>query len=216
MWIPGRWSSTSGRRRARGSKRQRRCSSGSIEEIRRVIPPEQLQMVVNNIGLPPGGVNLAYSASDTTSNGDGDVLVLLAAKHRPTQEWMQVLRQDLAQKFPQETFFFEPADITNQTLNFGLPAPIDVQVRGKDAASTARIADNAAGADQGYSGCGGRVHAAGGQCAETEHQRGPAQGAGARRSRQGTSPTMCCCRCRAAGRLRRTSGSIRRRASNTR
>ena len=111
------------------------------EEIRRVIPSEQLQMIVNNIGLPPGGVNLAYSASDTTSNGDGDVLVLLAAKHRPTQEWMQILRQDFAQKFPQETFFFEPADITNQTLNFGLPAPIDVQVRGKDAASTAQIAE---------------------------------------------------------------------------
>jgi multidrug efflux pump subunit AcrB len=111
------------------------------EEIRRVIPAEQLQMVVNNIGLPPGGVNLAYSASDTTSNGDGDVLVLLAAKHRPTQEWMQILRQDFAEKFPQEIFFFEPADITNQTLNFGLPAPIDVQVRGKDAASTAQIAE---------------------------------------------------------------------------
>jgi CzcA family heavy metal efflux pump len=111
------------------------------EEIRRVIPPEQLQMVVNNIGLPPGGVNLAYSASDTTSNGDGDVLVLLAAKHRPTQEWMQVLRRDFAEKFPEETFFFEPADITNQTLNFGLPAPIDVQVRGKDAAATAQIAE---------------------------------------------------------------------------
>ncbi len=103
-----------------------------------MIPPAQLQMVVNNIGLPPGGINLAYSASDTTSNGDGDVLVLLAAKHRPTQEWMQVLREDFAQKFPQDTFFFEPADITNQTLNFGLPAPIDVQVRGKDAASRRR------------------------------------------------------------------------------
>ena len=111
------------------------------EEIRRVVPAEELQMVLNNIGLPPGGVNLAYSASDTTSNGDGDVLVLLAAKHRPTQEWMQVLRQDFAQKFPQDRFFFEPADITNQTLNFGLPAPIDVQVRGKDAASTAQIAE---------------------------------------------------------------------------
>jgi multidrug efflux pump subunit AcrB len=68
------------------------------------------------------------------------VLVLLATKHRPTQEWMQILRQDFAEKFPQETVFFEPADITNQTLNFGLPAPIDVQVRGKDAASTAQIA----------------------------------------------------------------------------
>ena len=112
------------------------------DEIRRVIPPAQLQMVVNNIGLPPGGINLAYSASDTTSNGDGDVLVLLAAKHRPTQEWMRVLREDFAQKFPQDTFFFEPADITNQTLNFGLPAPIDVQVRGKDAAVTAQIAES--------------------------------------------------------------------------
>jgi multidrug efflux pump subunit AcrB len=111
------------------------------EEIRRVIPADELQMVLNNIGLPPGGINLAYSASDTTSNGDGDVLVLLATKHRPTQEWMQILRQDFAQKFPQDTFFFEPADITNQTLNFGLPAPIDVQVRGKDAASTAQIAE---------------------------------------------------------------------------
>ena len=97
-------------------------------------------MVVNNIGLPPGGINLTYSANDSTSNGDGDVMVLLAAKHRPTQEWMQILRHDFAEKFPQDIFFFEPADITNQTLNFGLPAPIDVQVRGKDAASTARIA----------------------------------------------------------------------------
>jgi multidrug efflux pump subunit AcrB len=109
-------------------------------EIRRVIPADQLQLVVNNIGLPPGGVNLAYATSDTTSNGDGDVLVLLSEKHRPTQEWMQILRQDFAQKFPQETVFFEPADITNQTLNFGLPAPIDVQVRGKNAAATAEIA----------------------------------------------------------------------------
>ena len=111
------------------------------QEIRRIIPADQLQLIVNNIGLPPGGVNLAYSASDTTSNGDGDVLVLLSEKHRPTQEWMKILREDFAQKFPQETVFFEPADITNQTLNFGLPAPIDVQVRGKNAAATAEIAE---------------------------------------------------------------------------
>ncbi len=68
------------------------------------------------------------------------MLVALAAKHRPTQEWMQILREDFAQKFPQETFFFEPADITNQTLNFGQPAPIDVQVRGKNAAAIHKIA----------------------------------------------------------------------------
>lgn len=109
-------------------------------EVRRVIPADQLALLVDNIGLPPGGVNLAFTATDATSNGDGDVLVSLTPKHRPTQEWMRILRRDLAEKFPQETFFFEPADITNQTLNFGLPAPIDVQVRGKNAAETYLIA----------------------------------------------------------------------------
>jgi CzcA family heavy metal efflux pump len=109
-------------------------------EIRRLIPPDELSLVVDNIGLPPGGVNLAFTSSDTTSNGDGDVLVALAPKHRPTQEWMSILREDLNKMFPQETFFFEPADITNQTLNFGLPAPIDVRVLGKDAAAVQKIA----------------------------------------------------------------------------
>jgi multidrug efflux pump subunit AcrB len=109
-------------------------------EVRRVIPKNEVAMIVDNIGLPPGGVNLAFTATDATSNGDGDVLVALSSKHRPTQEWMRILRSDLAEKFPQETFFFEPADITNQTLNFGLPAPIDVQVQGKDAAETYQIA----------------------------------------------------------------------------
>jgi multidrug efflux pump subunit AcrB len=109
-------------------------------ELRRVIPKDQLSMIVDNIGLPPGGVNLAFTATDATSNGDGDVLVALTPKHRPTQEWMQILRKDFAEKFPQESFFFEPADITNQTLNFGLPAPIDVQVTGKAAAETYQIA----------------------------------------------------------------------------
>jgi len=110
------------------------------KEIRHLIPPDQLSMVVDNIGLPPGGVNLAFSASDTTSNGDGDILVQLTPKHHPTQEWMSILREDLNRVFPQETFFFEPADITNQTLNFGSPAPIDVRVLGKDAAATQQIA----------------------------------------------------------------------------
>jgi multidrug efflux pump subunit AcrB len=109
-------------------------------EVRRVIPKDQVAMIVDNIGLPPGGVNLAFTATDATSNGDGDVLVALSPRHRPTQEWMRILRADFAEKFPQETFFFEPADITNQTLNFGLPAPIDVQVQGKNAADTYRIA----------------------------------------------------------------------------
>jgi multidrug efflux pump subunit AcrB len=110
------------------------------DEIRHIIPKDEVQLIVDNIGLPPGGINLAYSADDTTSNGDGAILISLTEKHRPTQQWMQILREDLAEKFPQETFFFEPADITNQTLNFGVPAPIDVQVRGKNADATHQIA----------------------------------------------------------------------------
>ena len=110
------------------------------DEIRHIIPKDQLQLIVDNIGLPPGGINLAYSADDATSNGDGAILISLAEKHRPTQQWMRILREDFAKKFPQETFFFEPADITNQTLNFGVPAPIDVQVRGKNASATHQIA----------------------------------------------------------------------------
>jgi multidrug efflux pump subunit AcrB len=110
------------------------------DEIRRIIPKDQLQLIVDNIGLPPGGINLAYSADDVTSNGDGAILISLTEKHRPTQQWMQILRDDFAKKFPQETFFFEPADITNQTLNFGAPAPVDVQVRGKNANVTHQIA----------------------------------------------------------------------------
>src|ERR1700691_4671984 len=106
MSIPGRWNFMCDRQREHALKQHRKYSKRVNDEIRHVIPPEQLQMVVNNIGLPPGGINLAYSASDTTSNGDGDVLVLLAAKHRPTQEWMQVLREEFAQKFPEDTFFF--------------------------------------------------------------------------------------------------------------
>lgn len=109
-------------------------------EVRRIIPPDQIDTIIDNIGMPTGGINLVYSTSDVTSNGDGDILVQLSAKHRPTQEWTRILRSDLAQVFPEETFFFEPADITNQTLDSGLPAPIDVKVIGQDTEAGHKIA----------------------------------------------------------------------------
>uniref|UniRef100_E6QLL0 Acriflavin resistance protein n=1 Tax=mine drainage metagenome TaxID=410659 RepID=E6QLL0_9ZZZZ len=109
-------------------------------EIRRIIPPDQVGTIMDNIGMPPGGINLVYSTSDVTSNGDGDILIQLSAKHRPTQEWMRILRSDLAKTFPEETFFFEPADITSQTLDFGLPAPINVKVIGQDTEASRKIA----------------------------------------------------------------------------
>ena len=101
------------------------------QEIRRIIPAEQTQLMLDNIGLPQGGINLAFSTSSTISNSDGEILIALKPGKRDTQRYMRALRADLAQKFPDGVFFFTPANITNQILDFGLPAPIDLQVVGR-------------------------------------------------------------------------------------
>jgi multidrug efflux pump subunit AcrB len=105
----------------------------SVEaEIRRQIPGGEIQMILDNIGLPNGGINLAFASNATISNSDGEILVALKPGKRDTTRYMRLLREDLPRKFPGGTFFFTPANITNQILNFGLPAPIDVQVVGHD------------------------------------------------------------------------------------
>ena len=101
------------------------------KEIRAVIPPGEVELILDNIGLPTGGINLAFSNSATISNTDGDILISLKPGKRETQKDMRLLRADLSKKFPDGTFFFTPANITNQILDFGLPAPIDVQVVGR-------------------------------------------------------------------------------------
>ena len=103
-------------------------------EIRKVIPPAETQLILDNIGLPNGGINLAFGNTATISNSDGEILIALKPGKRDTTKYMRLLRDDLPAKFPGGTFFFTPANITNQILDFGLPAPIDVQVvgRGKD------------------------------------------------------------------------------------
>ncbi len=101
------------------------------KEIRAVIPVDQVQLILDNIGLPTGGINLAFSNSSTISNADGEILIALKPGKRDTQKYMRLLRADLRQKFPDGTFFFTPANITNQILDFGLPAPIDLQVVGR-------------------------------------------------------------------------------------
>jgi multidrug efflux pump subunit AcrB len=101
-------------------------------EIRRVLPDGQVQLLLDNIGLPNGGINLAFSNSSTISNSDGEILIALKPGQRETQRYMRLLRADLAQKFPAGHFFFTPANITNQILDFGLPAPIDLQVVGRN------------------------------------------------------------------------------------
>jgi len=114
---------------------------GQVEDaIRRIIPPEELSLVLDNIGLPSIGINLAYSDSATVSLADGEILVALKGKHRPTPEYVKQLRRDLKQEFPDLTFFFQPADIVSQILNFGLPAPIDVQIVGRDQKGNYEIA----------------------------------------------------------------------------
>jgi multidrug efflux pump subunit AcrB len=99
-------------------------------EIRRVIPADRIQLILDNIGLPNSGINLAFGDSSTISNTDGDIQISLKPGKKDTQMYTRLLRADLRQKFPEATFFFTPANMTNQILDFGLPAPIDLQVIG--------------------------------------------------------------------------------------
>jgi multidrug efflux pump subunit AcrB len=98
--------------------------------IRGVIPKAQIASLVDNIGVPYSGINLTYSTSAPVGPGDADVFVNLAEGHRPTSEYVRLLRAQLPQQYPGITFAFLPADMVSQILNFGLPAPIDVQVSG--------------------------------------------------------------------------------------
>jgi CzcA family heavy metal efflux pump len=111
------------------------------DSIRREIPKSELTNVLDNIGLPYSGINLSYSNSAAIGPGDADIQVSLAEKHRPTEEYVHALRAKLAQEFPGVTFYFLPADIVSQILNFGLPAPIDIQIVGRDVEGNRRYAD---------------------------------------------------------------------------
>jgi multidrug efflux pump subunit AcrB len=103
--------------------------------IRRVIPPDEIESVVDNIGLPYSGINLAYSTSAPVGPGDADIFVALNEHHGPTVAYQRKLRAVLRESFPATQFAFLPADIVSQTLNFGLPSPIDIQIVGRDVAA---------------------------------------------------------------------------------
>ncbi len=98
--------------------------------IRQIIPPEDLSTMVDNIGFPTSGINMTYNNSGTIGSQDGDVQIKLNEEHRPTAEYVRTLREELPERFPGITFSFLPADIISQILNFGAPAPIDLQIRG--------------------------------------------------------------------------------------
>ena len=102
------------------------------QTVRATIPPSQLDNIVDNIGLPFSGINMAYQNTGTIGPEDGDALISLKEDHDPTAGYVKALRTVLPQKFPGTTFSFLPADIVSQILNFGLPAPIDVQIIGNN------------------------------------------------------------------------------------
>ena len=100
--------------------------------IRKQIPAAEVASIIDNIGLPYSGINLSYSNSAPIGTSDADVLVTLSPKHHPTDDYVKQLRLSLAQEFPGVMFAFLPSDMVTQILNFGLPAPIDIQVIGND------------------------------------------------------------------------------------
>jgi CzcA family heavy metal efflux pump len=110
--------------------------------VRRVIPASEVANVVDNIGLPYSGINLAYSTSAPVGPGDADIYVNLTPHHKPTAEYVRTLRSTLAAEYPSATFAFLPADMIGQILNFGLPAPIDVQVVGFNVPANREFADH--------------------------------------------------------------------------
>ena len=112
------------------------------QTIRSRIPAAELDNIVDNMGLPYSGINTTYNTSGVIGSADADILVSLKeGHHRPTQEWVQLLRPKLQSEFPGVMFYFLPADMITQILNFGLPAPIHVQVEGADSEGNRKFAD---------------------------------------------------------------------------
>ncbi|WP_315762215.1 MULTISPECIES: efflux RND transporter permease subunit [unclassified Bradyrhizobium] len=103
--------------------------------IRKIIPPGEIETVADNIGMPISGINMTYNNTGVIGAQDGDIQIKLKEGHRPTETYVQALREQLPRQFPGMSFAFLPADIVSQILNFGAPAPIDLQVRGANVAA---------------------------------------------------------------------------------
>ena len=111
-------------------------------DIRRHIPPAELAGIIDNIGLPYSSINLSYTNSAPVGTADADIQVELSKKHRPTKDYVHDVRAALSRDFPGVSFYNIPADIVSQILDFGLPAPIDIQIVGRDLAGNRAAADN--------------------------------------------------------------------------
>ena len=107
--------------------------------IRQLIPPSEIATIVDNIGMPVSGINMTYNDTGTIGTADGDIQIKLNEGHKPTADYVKLLREELPARFPGVTFSFLPADIVSQILNFGAPAPIDLQIRGPEPAGQLRL-----------------------------------------------------------------------------
>ena len=109
--------------------------------IRQVVPAKELGNIIDNLGVPYSSVNVIYSRSGLTGAADADIMVSLAPEHGKTDEYIRRLRQSLPELYPSATFYFLPADIVTQILNFGIPAPIDIQIDGAEVARNHEVAE---------------------------------------------------------------------------
>ena len=100
--------------------------------IRKIIPPDQIDTITDNIGMPISGINTTYNNTGVMGPSDGDIQIKLKEDHPPTDTYVKAMREQLPRLFPGTSFAFLPADIVNQILNFGAPAPIDLQIRGNN------------------------------------------------------------------------------------
>jgi multidrug efflux pump subunit AcrB len=112
--------------------------------IYQIVGRDQIEVVLDNIGLPYSGINIALSDSATVGPMDGEILISLREKHSPTADHVAALRHDLPRRFPDLQFFFQPADIVNQVLNFGQPAPIDIRISGSKSEDSYALAQKIA------------------------------------------------------------------------
>ena len=113
----------------------------AVEKVlREIIPEQELASIIDNIGLPYSGINLSYSNSGTIGTLDAEILISLKPDHRPSSEYIDKIPSELGKRFPGIEFFFQPADIVAQILNFGIPAAIDVQIYGSNTAENALFA----------------------------------------------------------------------------
>jgi CzcA family heavy metal efflux pump len=109
--------------------------------IRKQIPAQEVDNILDNIGLPYSTINYMHATSGLIGAGDADIMVSLKEKHHPTEEYVRELRRTLPRDFPGTTFYFLPADMVTQVLNFGLPAPIDIQIDGNDIEGNRQVAE---------------------------------------------------------------------------